>query len=241
MGKSRLLEEARVRASDLGLRVLAARATELEQGFPIAGGRQRRARALAGGSGRWPRTCSPERRRRRLRGPPPGPAAGDPGYGGNTACKGSPRTSPLIRRTHNESTASGRPDHGSRGSTSPALAGVLPRHTGPCRRPISDACQRFESLQMPANTCLQRYPRRTAPPVRFQSPATQTHNPTDDDLQTQAFSEAADGIRTHDLLHGKQSVLRRFHREYACKQAVPGHPGPTEGFPAFTGKSRGFG
>ena len=24
------------------------------------------------------------------------------------------------------------------------------------------------------------------------------------DLQMQAFSEAADGIRTHDLLHGKQ-------------------------------------
>jgi hypothetical protein len=26
------------------------------------------------------------------------------------------------------------------------------------------------------------------------------------DLQMQAFSEAADGIRTHDLLHGKQNV-----------------------------------
>jgi hypothetical protein len=25
-------------------------------------------------------------------------------------------------------------------------------------------------------------------------------------LQTQAFSKAADGIRTHDLLHGKQTL-----------------------------------
>jgi DNA-binding CsgD family transcriptional regulator len=35
MGKSRLLEVARQRASELGLRVLSARATELEQGFPF--------------------------------------------------------------------------------------------------------------------------------------------------------------------------------------------------------------
>jgi DNA-binding CsgD family transcriptional regulator len=34
MGKSRLLQEARVLAPQLGFRVLAARATELEQGFP---------------------------------------------------------------------------------------------------------------------------------------------------------------------------------------------------------------
>src|SRR3954471_15759930 len=40
MGKSRLLEEARVRASELGLRVLSARATELEQGFPFGVVRQ---------------------------------------------------------------------------------------------------------------------------------------------------------------------------------------------------------
>ena len=40
MGKSRLLEEARARASDLGLRVLSARGTELEQGFPFGVVRQ---------------------------------------------------------------------------------------------------------------------------------------------------------------------------------------------------------
>ena len=91
MGKSRLLEEARARASDLGLRVLSARGTELEQGVPVrgratalrapaAGGRRRRARPLAGGSG------GAGRRRAHRSGdlgpgaPPPGPAAGDPGY-----------------------------------------------------------------------------------------------------------------------------------------------------------------
>jgi hypothetical protein len=40
MGKSRLLEVARVRATVLGLRVLSARATELEQGFPFGVARQ---------------------------------------------------------------------------------------------------------------------------------------------------------------------------------------------------------
>jgi hypothetical protein len=39
--------------------------------------------------------------------------------------------------------------------------------------------------------------------------ARQTHKPTAStkkDLQMQAFSRAADGIRTHDLLHGKQTL-----------------------------------
>ena len=46
MGKSRLLEEARVQASELGVRVLNARATELEQGFPFGVVRQLFERAL---------------------------------------------------------------------------------------------------------------------------------------------------------------------------------------------------
>jgi hypothetical protein len=32
--------------------------------------------------------------------------------------------------------------------------------------------------------------------------------PDKKDLQMQAFSRAADGIRTHDLLHGKQNLRR---------------------------------
>ncbi len=91
MGKSRLLEEGRVRASDLGLRVLAARATELEQGFPFGVVRQLFERPLleadAGERDRWlagaaalaadvltgAATSAPTA-------PPPGPAVGDSGY-----------------------------------------------------------------------------------------------------------------------------------------------------------------
>src|SRR5215211_1667392 len=40
MGKSRLLEEARAEASELGVWVLGARATELERGFPFGVVRQ---------------------------------------------------------------------------------------------------------------------------------------------------------------------------------------------------------
>ena len=46
IGKSRLLELARVCASELGLRVLSARATELEQGFPFGVARQLFERAI---------------------------------------------------------------------------------------------------------------------------------------------------------------------------------------------------
>jgi DNA-binding CsgD family transcriptional regulator len=91
MGKSRLLEEARARALDLGVIVLNARATELEQGFPFGVVRQLFERPLLAADAfereRWlagaaalaadlligaPATASGE--------PAPGPAAGDPGY-----------------------------------------------------------------------------------------------------------------------------------------------------------------
>jgi hypothetical protein len=44
-------------------------------------------------------------------------------------------------------------------------------------------------------------------PVDANAPADCMH---EKGLQMQAFPEAADGIRTHDLLHGKQNVQRRF-------------------------------
>jgi hypothetical protein len=57
MGKSRLLEVGLVRASELGLRVLGARATELEHGFPFGIARQLFERTLleadAGERARW--------------------------------------------------------------------------------------------------------------------------------------------------------------------------------------------
>jgi DNA-binding CsgD family transcriptional regulator len=91
MGKSRLLEEARAEAPELGVWVLDARATELEQGFPFGVVRQLFERPLleadAGVRERWlggaaalaadvltgaPVTASWA--------PAPGPSAGDPGY-----------------------------------------------------------------------------------------------------------------------------------------------------------------
>jgi DNA-binding CsgD family transcriptional regulator len=91
MGKSRLLEEARALAPELGLRVLDARATQLEQGFPfgvmrqlferplVEAGKGERDRWLAGaaalaaevltGAAPGPSTGSAL-----------GPSAGDPGY-----------------------------------------------------------------------------------------------------------------------------------------------------------------
>jgi DNA-binding CsgD family transcriptional regulator len=89
MGKSRLLEEARVRASDLGLRVVAARPTELEQGFPFGVVRQLFERPLleadAGERDRWLAGAA-ALAADVLTGEPtptsggPGPAAGDSAY-----------------------------------------------------------------------------------------------------------------------------------------------------------------
>ena len=192
---------------------------------------------------RWLRTCSPERRRRRRGRRRQAQPPAIPATRGNTACTGSPPTSPLIRRTHNEPTASGRPDHGAsgaarcpgaqdrqirtsvRGSTSPVLAGVLPRHTSPCRRAISDACESnlrpspylqkvsgSNDHKKPANSCFKCTPaedriRQSAisPQLRRRTSRLRTQK----GLQMQAFLRAADGIRTHDLLHGKQNPRRR--------------------------------
>lgn len=84
IGKSRLLAEARSRATQLGFRVLSARASELEQGFPLGVVRQLFERLVA--------EADEDERRRRLGGaaalaadvltgaPAPGPAGGDAAY-----------------------------------------------------------------------------------------------------------------------------------------------------------------
>ena len=91
IGNSRLLEEARDGASELGIRVLNARATELEQGFPFGVVRQLFERPLleadAGERARWLAgaaalaaeviTGSPTTH---SMAPGAGPSAGDPGY-----------------------------------------------------------------------------------------------------------------------------------------------------------------
>jgi len=91
MGKSRLLDEARARASELGLGVLSARATELEQGFPFGVVRQLFERTLrdAGAAERegWLSGAAALAGDVLLGAPASasdpgstGPAAGDPGY-----------------------------------------------------------------------------------------------------------------------------------------------------------------
>ncbi|MGH2892059.1 MAG: AAA family ATPase, partial [Solirubrobacteraceae bacterium] len=86
IGKSRVLEETRGRAVQLGFRVLSARATELEQGFPYGVVRQLFERLVA--------EADEDERQRWLAGaaalaaevftgapaPAPAPAAGDPAY-----------------------------------------------------------------------------------------------------------------------------------------------------------------
>ncbi len=91
MGKSRLVEEACERASEHGLRVLSARATELEQGFPfgvmhqlferplLEAEAEQRDRWLAGAAGLASEVLTGEPARD-ARAPMPGPAASDPGY-----------------------------------------------------------------------------------------------------------------------------------------------------------------
>ena len=91
IGKSRLLEGARVRASELGIRVLSARATELEQGFPFGVMRQLFERSMleadADERDRWLAGAA-ALAADVITGPPTtpamapgtGPSAGDPGY-----------------------------------------------------------------------------------------------------------------------------------------------------------------
>jgi hypothetical protein len=54
-------------------------------------------------------------------------------------------------------------------------------------------------------------------PVDANAPADCAHKK---DLQMQAFLEAAEGIRTLDLLHGKQDPRLVFCVECSCKEAV---------------------
>src|SRR5687768_12767513 len=57
----------------------------------------------------------------------------------------------------------------------------------------------------------------------------------------QAFHEAADGIRTHDLLHGKQGVCFPFGADIPCKCMGSRVSVSLRDSPAFTASSLGFG
>jgi hypothetical protein len=60
-------------------------------------------------------------------------------------------------------------------------------------------------------------------------------------MQIQAFSRAAEGIRTLDLLHGKQSLWSLFGADTACKNEVFRVGGSFCDSTAFTASSREFG
>ncbi len=87
IGKSRLLEAARSWAPDLGVRVFAARATELEHGFPFGIVRQLFERPLleadAGERERWlagAAALAADVLTTAPRAPPAGSSGSDPGY-----------------------------------------------------------------------------------------------------------------------------------------------------------------
>jgi hypothetical protein len=81
------------------------------------------------------------------------------------------------------------------------------------------------SRKQPANKPLLRASRRAQGlttqwlPVDATAPADSAHKK---DLQMQAFWKAAEGIRTLDLLHGKQSVRRRFHTDMPANRQFLG-------------------
>ena len=91
IGKSRLLEVARLRASELGMRVLDARANELEEGFPFGVARQLFERTILeadidererwlGGAAALAADVLTAAPTSASGAAPPGPAAGDSGY-----------------------------------------------------------------------------------------------------------------------------------------------------------------
>ena len=76
-------------------------------------------------------------------------------------------------------------------------------------------------------------PERLQPDIRLQVWPRDAESPA-----MRGFPEAAEGIRTLDLLHGKQNVRRRFHMNMPANRAfprvrtrarVPGFPRETTG------------
>jgi hypothetical protein len=59
-------------------------------------------------------------------------------------------------------------------------------------------------------------------------------------LQMQAFSKAADGIRTHDLLHGKQNVCFPLRADFPLQMREFSDPRVVRRFPGFCREFTGF-
>jgi hypothetical protein len=52
--------------------------------------------------------------------------------------------------------------------------------------------------------------------------------------------QAADGTRTHDLLHGKKKLIRRYTSLFACKLSRFRPEGPGAEYPSIRADSGGF-
>jgi len=96
---------------------------------------------------------------------------------------------------------------------------------------------------MPANRLVLKHPRREVaagyPTTTRRRRRTSRLRPKKD-LQMQAFCEAAEGIRTLDLLHGKQNVWSRLGADLPCKSAGSHMCVSSSDSTAFTGSSRRF-
>jgi hypothetical protein len=81
--------------------------------------------------------------------------------------------------------------------------------------------------------------RRTASPESVRPDADEQADCRDQKgLQMQAFSRAADGIRTHDLLHGKQNMRPRAAQESPGKERFPSSRASAM-LPSFCGEITG--
>jgi hypothetical protein len=93
-------------------------------------------------------------------------------------------------------------------------------------RPSADLQNDFgsderESACKPGVLLEAAHDRRTASPESVRPDADEQGDCRNEkDLQMRAFQRAADGIRTHDLLHGKKNVGDGHGPQRACKQAV---------------------
>ena len=120
-----------------------------------------------------------------------------------------------------------------------APAGVRAQERAVCRnsRPTASAGGTLDLLQACRMTSVRTNENRPAnraffsqpptiggPRVRNQSDRMQRNKATarnEKDLQMQAFSRAADRIRTHDLLHGKQTPIRGIGAGFRSGSGFP--------------------
>src|SRR5215207_10050086 len=103
----------------------------------------------------------------------------------------------------------------------------------PCEHPTWAAQAQAETFNRRTSARIAPSVRSSARPV-YPSMRLRIHH------YCEAFRRAAEGIRTLDLLHGKQSVCFRFDADIPCKSGGSRVSMSCCDSPAFTGSSRGF-